>query len=69
MKTAPVYLVIDTVSRRVVRSRQSWPALEPGEIAIRVAFNLSDELIPQVREFTLEELDAMFTVEEVEVPA
>ncbi len=63
MRTKPVYLVIDTHTRNVVRSRQSWPSLESGEIAIRVAFTVPDEIIPSVREFTIEELDAMFTVE------
>lgn len=63
MKTKPVYLVIDTHTRSVVRSRQSWPSLEPGEIAIRVAFNVPDEVIPSVREYTIEEVDAMFRVE------
>lgn len=69
MKTKPVYLVIDTHTRNVVRSRQSWPSLESGEIAIRVAFTISEEMIPKVKEFTIDELDAMFSVEAVEVGA
>lgn len=73
MKTRPAYIVIDTNGRQptIVRSRQSWPALDPGEIVVRLSLEIPDELIPQVQEFTIEDLEAMVAVapEVVEVPA
>jgi hypothetical protein len=72
MKTRPAYLVIDTNGRQptIVRTRQSWPSLDPGEIAVRIALEFPDELLPQIQEFTVDELDSFFTIksEPVEVP-
>ena len=61
MKTKPVYLVIDTRAARpaVVRSRQSWPQLEPGEIVVRLALVIPDDLLPNVQEIVLENIEAM----------
>ena len=71
MKTRPSYLVIDTDRRVIVRTTQRWPTLYPGEIVVRVVIAIPETLIPQIQEFTVDELDAMVSVvpEEVELPA
>lgn len=71
MKTRPSYLVIDSDRRVIVRTTQRWPTLYPGEIVVRIALEIPEDLIPQVQTFTVEQLDAMVYVEpeEVEIPA
>lgn len=59
MKTKPFYLVINTDSRTVVRTRQSWPQLEPGEIIVRLVLEVPDELIPKAVEIVIEDIDAI----------
>ena len=54
MRTKPCYLVINTESRRVRTVRQSWPSLEPSEVVLKVAFEIPDDRLPQLEEFTLE---------------
>lgn len=61
MKTKPFYLVIDTTGRqpRADRVRASWPILEPGEVLVRLALEIPDEVIPQIQEIQIEDLDAL----------
>lgn len=51
MKTKAAYLVIDTQRRipTIVRTTQLWPALQAGEIVVRVALEVSDAAIPQAQ--------------------
>lgn len=59
MKTRPFYLVINSETRRVVRSRTSWPQLEPGEIVVRLTLEIPESVIPQIQEIILDDVDAI----------
>lgn len=61
MKTRPFYLVIDTNQPRpaVVRSRQSWPQLEPGEIVVRMTLEIPDSAMPNIQEIVIDDVDSM----------
>lgn len=61
MKTKPSYYVIRTDGRvpAVVRVTQTWPALSPGEIVLRLALDIPDSLVPQIQEIVLDDPDSM----------
>lgn len=59
MKTKPFYLVVNADTRTVVRTRQSWPVLEPGEILLKLQLEIPDELFPHIQEIQIEDLEAL----------
>jgi len=61
MKTKPFYLVIDTAGRipRADRVRASWPQLEPGEVLVRIALEIPDNIVPQIQEIEIDDLEAL----------
>jgi hypothetical protein len=73
MQTRPVYLVIDTFARKgpsVVRSAQTWPALNPGEMVVRLRIEVPDDLKPLTHDVTIADSDAgvLAVAESVELP-
>lgn len=69
MKTRPAYLVVDLGRTRpaIVRVTQSWPALGPEEIAVRVALDIADSLHP-VHEIEVDIASAVIGSSQIEPP-
>ena len=58
MKVRPAYFVINTGTRPTVkRVSQKWPPLRPGEIVVRLALDIPDDLMPNAQIIEIDDPD------------